>query len=354
MPLKLIKFLRPKWRERYQKTQLLSCYGGIKKKFRRRRLSRNPSRLLRRHSRRNLKRRSKKGRRPFFSDSVSTRKASYFRWKKLKFNYKNQVILKNKFYSFFNNSIRKAWFKNKFKTTDVKKDVLSLFLNTVVQSCFRLDYLLASSSFFKNIFQARPHILGGLVLVNSKKTAPNCILQCGDVISFLNTKENSKFSDRVNSKKMALSSHVFISAANISLKLPLSFRKISKIFTPLLFYFQKFSFIRSRALASLYSSVRGCEYRNIFCKSNSSASSLKYFSVFQKFLRKKDTTQFINNLSSHSVNRYFFTFLEVDPYTKNVVVLSNYTDLRTLDFTHITMLSFNPSVLKKFIAFFRF
>lgn len=227
-------------------------------------------------------------------------------------------------------------------------------MNTVIKSCFRLDYLLTTAGFFKNVFQSRPFIAEGLVLVNSKKTTPNYTFKSGDFVSFLQNKQDSSFSGLVDAKKKALVSRTPLSTSSVFLRLPLNFIERAKVFNPVLFYFRKFTFIRSRTLASLYSSANGNFYKDIRLKSTVGSSHLKYFSIYSNTFKKAHVTQFIHNFSVSSINRYFFTFLEVDPYTKNVLVLKNYSELRTLDFAHIPMLSFNSTILKKFISFFRF
>lgn len=119
--------------------------------------------------------------------------------------------------------MRKGWFKKKFKTTKLNKDVLSLFLGTVINSCFRLDYLLTSAGFFKNVFQSRPLIAEGLVQVNFKKISANHILKRGDLVSFSNGNKNLKFLDLVSSKKTSLGINSLTSISVLSQKIPLNF-----------------------------------------------------------------------------------------------------------------------------------
>jgi len=95
-------------------------------------------------------------------------------WDRIKFNFRNQILQKNKIQSRIDNK-----FYKKYK---------NFFLNIFILE-YRLDFLLNRLKIFKSIYHSKNFILTGNVYVNSKICFNNkIILKKGDIISF---KKNS-------------------------------------------------------------------------------------------------------------------------------------------------------------------
>jgi len=145
-PTRILKFKRPKWK----KLQLI-----LKQKI-------------------NLKT-------AFVNNSVT--RLPFKNWVKNKTYYKDGLLLKNSFYSFYNNSITTTYYKKLVKKTrDLR--FTSLFFKVFLKPLFFIDVLLWKTNFFSSIYEVRQLINSKQILVNNKTIQSNYLVKKGDVVLF--------------------------------------------------------------------------------------------------------------------------------------------------------------------------
>ena len=172
VPLRILKFRRPKWK-RLQKLLLL----GKKKKG-------------------------------FFKDN-STLKVKFKSWDRVRNYYKGGLKLKHNFYQLFDSSITKLSIKKNFLS---KKNLTTRqkFINTLIKPEFKIDILLWRLNFFRSSYQARQSVNDGEIFLNSKNAIrSNITLQKGDIITFtpkkslVNFKTNTILKNTYFSKQLS-------------------------------------------------------------------------------------------------------------------------------------------------------
>jgi len=165
IPLRVLKFRRPKWK-RLQKLILLR-----KKKI------------------------------GFFKDN-STLKVKFKSWDRIRNYYKGGLKLKHNFYQLFDSSITKLSIKKNFFS---KKNLITRqkFINSLIKPEFKIDILLWRLNFFRSSYQARQSVNDGEIFLNFKNTIrSNITLQKGDIITFRPKKSLLNFETNAILKSM--------------------------------------------------------------------------------------------------------------------------------------------------------
>jgi len=101
-------------------------------------------------------------------------------WVKLKWNYKNSLLLKSLSKQFSDGLIKthsNRLLRNRFHYR---------FLDYLIKPYFKIDVLLWKLNFFNSRYESRQFINEGFVLVNNKKVKPNLFVKKGDFITFSN------------------------------------------------------------------------------------------------------------------------------------------------------------------------
>jgi len=144
VPNRILKFRRPKWK----KLQLI-----IKQKI-------------------NFKT-------AFVNNSVI--KLSLKNWEKNKTYYKDGVLLKNSFYSFYDNAITTTYYKKLINKTK-QFCFTSLFFKVFFKPLFFIDILLWKTNFCSSTYEVRQLLNSKQILVNTKIIQSNYVVKKGDVI----------------------------------------------------------------------------------------------------------------------------------------------------------------------------
>lgn len=327
-PLRIIKLLRPKWKVRYKKDLI--------------RLGSKPYSYLK--SKINPHWKFKTG----YYNSIGTERLILQKWNKLSLSYKNKVLVKNTLYNIFDSSIRQRFFKNKI-LNKTKKDILSLFSNILILPHFRIDVLLYSVNVFSTIFQARQFIKGGIVVVNGKKVRCNYIIKKHDVISFSSNldKFNPLFSEILLKNKSIFNNTQTSNKELIFHTLRQKNLNKKLILNNILFKHIKVSYLYKKKINN--SLLKNFSFKKVILYNLLKKSylinhklKLRFFSSFFKY-----------NSDIYSLNRFFSSFLEIDPYTKTIIVLKNYNELQKQHFLTLNLPYFNTSILKKIIDYYK-
>lgn len=117
----------------------------------------------------------------FVNNSVT--KISLKSWEKTKNYYKDGLLLKNSFYSFYNNAISTTYYK---KLVKKNKDLrfTSLFFKVFLKPLFLIDILLWKLRIFNSSYEVRQFINYKQILVNNKVIKNNYFVKKGDIITF--------------------------------------------------------------------------------------------------------------------------------------------------------------------------
>tara|TARA_B110000090_G_scaffold121583_1_gene134934 strand:+ start:368 stop:1054 length:687 start_codon:yes stop_codon:yes gene_type:complete len=124
-------------------------------------------------------------------------KTSLKYWSKVRNYYKERLQLKNAVLCSFDNSVSISSLK---KSLDSKKETKQIIENLLLKSIFRIDILLWKLNFFPTSYDARQSINNGIILVNSKKVKGNVFLKKGDIITFVGDKKITTFFKKNSSK----------------------------------------------------------------------------------------------------------------------------------------------------------
>jgi len=117
----------------------------------------------------------------FVNNSVT--KLAFKNWEKSKTYYKDGLLLKNSFYSFYNNTITTTYYKKLVKrTTDLR--FTSLFFKVFIKPLFFIDVLLWKTNFCSSSYEVRQLLNSKQILVNNKVIQSNYLVKKGDVIIF--------------------------------------------------------------------------------------------------------------------------------------------------------------------------
>lgn len=108
-------------------------------------------------------------------------KASLKRWDRIKFYYKEGLIIKRALSSFYDNSFSTATFKKFIKVKNTKL-LLTLFINSLVKPLFKLDVLLWKLQFYNSIFEAKQAIVTNKILINLNFNKTKTWVAKGDII----------------------------------------------------------------------------------------------------------------------------------------------------------------------------
>lgn len=212
IPLRILKFNRPKWQKIQKKLTYnllertkLNPYFGLKQykkrfnyvkkllKFSKWNILRNLL-IIAREKRKKMKRRTilKQNKKSdlTITNTLLLKKPRY--WGRIKSSYRNSVKLKRNLYSLFDNSVTNSFFK---KSLALKKNFST---EEIIRICllkleFRLDILLWRLNFFSSSFQARQSISENEIIINNKKVLGNIFLKKGDIIYFNTSKSLTQF-----------------------------------------------------------------------------------------------------------------------------------------------------------------
>jgi hypothetical protein len=109
-------------------------------------------------------------------------KASFKNWEKNKSYYKDGLMLKKSFYSFYNNSITTTYYKKLIKkNTDLR--FTSFFFKIFLKPLFFIDILLWKINFCNSSYEGRQLLNYKQIYVNSKVIQSNYLLKKGDIIT---------------------------------------------------------------------------------------------------------------------------------------------------------------------------
>jgi ribosomal protein S4 len=149
IPLRILKFKRPKWK-RVQKI-ITTLIHKKKLNFITKKKILNPIFL----------------------------KKTYKNWTKIKTKYKESLLLKRSVYSLFDfNLNKKSLFT--FKNNEAKTTFLFFFMKLE----FKIENLLWRLNFLNSCYTIKQLLNSGLILINLKKKKNNYILKKGDIITF--------------------------------------------------------------------------------------------------------------------------------------------------------------------------
>jgi ribosomal protein S4 len=151
IPLRILKFKRPKWK-RLQKT-VINLVQKKKKNFNINKKVLNPILI----------------------------KKTYKNWTKIKTKYKESLLLKRSVYSLFDFNVNKKSLFT-FNSNESKNTFLCFFMKLE----FKIENLLWRLNFLNSCYSIKQLLNTGLILINFKKTKNNCILKKGDIITFSN------------------------------------------------------------------------------------------------------------------------------------------------------------------------
>jgi|TARA_B110000879_G_C11093052_1_gene479834 ribosomal protein S4 len=118
-------------------------------------------------------------------------------WSKVRNYYKEKLQLKNSVLCSFDNSVSVSFLK---KSLNSKKETKHIIENLLLKSIFRIDILLWKLNFFPTSYDARQSINNGLILINSKKVKGNVFLKKGDIVTFKGDKKIQTFFKQNSSK----------------------------------------------------------------------------------------------------------------------------------------------------------
>jgi ribosomal protein S4 len=166
IPLRILKFKRPKWK-RIQKT--------ITNLIHKKKISFNTK---------------KKIVNPIFL------KKTYKNWTKIKTKYKESLLLKRSVYSLFDFNINKKSLFT-FNNNEAKATFLSFFMKLE----FKVENLLWRLNFLNSCYSIKQLLNSGFILINFKKINNNYILKKGDIITF-STNLNYCINNFLISKKL--------------------------------------------------------------------------------------------------------------------------------------------------------
>ena len=117
----------------------------------------------------------------FVNNSVT--RLPFKNWEKNKTYYRDGLLLKNSFYSFYNNSITTTYYKKLIKKTrDLRFS--SLFFKVFLKPLFFIDVLLWKTNFCSSIYEVRQLLNSKQILVNNKTIQSNYIVKKGDIVAF--------------------------------------------------------------------------------------------------------------------------------------------------------------------------
>jgi ribosomal protein S4 len=210
IPLRILKFHRPKWHKIQEK--ILKKLLNTKQKFAKKNLiskgkKKNLVFLLKKTKRVLFKKKlfnkkRFKRKESFFNNSMVVQKKKFF-WCKIKKSYKEGLILKKKIVNcFFDNSISTTFLKKKIRKVS---STFNFFKSCLIIPEVRVDILLFRLNFFSSSFQARQSLNEGEILVNGKIVKGNYFLKKGDIISFCSKKSNTLFDLKKMINKQLLS-----------------------------------------------------------------------------------------------------------------------------------------------------
>ena len=199
IPLRILKFRRPKWQKVQKKLLNKLKQSGqffkknsifnVRQKIKYDLLSNIKNNIT--HSS-FLKTKSKrlKNKKRIFNTSIRIKK-KINTWDKVKNYYKDGLKLKTNIVRFFDNSVSLSSLKKK----DIHKNlsIRDFFQFSIIKSEFRIDILLFRLNFFSSSFQARQSLNEGEILLNFKKVTGNVFLKKGDIITFSSKKSKNLF-----------------------------------------------------------------------------------------------------------------------------------------------------------------
>jgi ribosomal protein S4 len=119
----------------------------------------------------------------YFSNNIVVKK-EYKRWEKIKSSYKDGLLLKNKFDTFFDNNISLQYFNRNLSKNRVKFLNKNYILHCFIKPLFRIDFFLAKLKICNSSFESQQLINKRHILINGQ-TINSCVyLNRGDIISF--------------------------------------------------------------------------------------------------------------------------------------------------------------------------
>jgi ribosomal protein S4 len=117
----------------------------------------------------------------FINNSIT--KLSIKSWEKNKNYYKEGLLLKNSFYSFYNNVITTTYYKKLIKKANNLR-FNSLFFKVFLKPLFFIDILLWKTKFCSSSYEVRQLLNSNKILVNNKVVKSNFVVKKGDLITF--------------------------------------------------------------------------------------------------------------------------------------------------------------------------